>query len=177
VLVTDHAYIGIGSNLGDPLEQVLAAIDELGAMPRCRLVKRSALYTSAAMGPKDQPDYVNAVSLVETSLEPTELLGRLQAIERRYGRVRDSLRWGPRTLDLDLLVFGEIRLDTPELVLPHPGAHERCFVLRPLADLGKEIRIPGHGTVGEMLTRCDCGGVVRLDADARDRPEFRPQSG
>jgi 2-amino-4-hydroxy-6-hydroxymethyldihydropteridine diphosphokinase len=176
-VATDHAYIGIGSNLGDPLEQVLAAIDELGTIPQCRLVKRSALYASAPMGPKDQPDYVNAVVLVATFLEPTELLGRLQAIERRHGRVRDSLHWGPRTLDLDLLMFGEIRLDTPELVLPHPGAHERCFVLRPLADLGKEIRIPGHGTVGEMLTHCDCRGVVRLDTDVRDHPECRPRSG
>ena len=176
-MAMDHAYIGIGSNLGDPREQVLAAIDELGAIPRCRLVKRSALYASAPMGPKDQPDYVNAVVLVETFFEPTELLGRLQAIERRYGRVRDSLRWGPRTLDLDLLVFGEIRLDTPELVLPHPGAHERCFVLCPLADLGKETRIPGHGTVGEMLAHCDCRGVVRLEADVRDRPQSCPRSG
>ncbi|MEA3411281.1 MAG: 2-amino-4-hydroxy-6-hydroxymethyldihydropteridine diphosphokinase [Pseudomonadota bacterium] len=160
---TVSAYIGIGSNLGDPRKQVLSAYRELAAIPSCRLVARSALYASAPMGPKDQPDYINSAAAIETSLAPGKLLSRLQVIEDRHGRVRGPVRWGPRTLDLDLLVYGKLELDTAELTLPHPGLHKRCFVLCPLADLGVDIVVPGLGTVHDLLGRTDCRGIVRLD--------------
>jgi 2-amino-4-hydroxy-6-hydroxymethyldihydropteridine diphosphokinase len=141
-----RACIGLGSNLDDPVRQVGSALDELAGLPLSRLLRRSSLYRSPPMGPTDQPDYVNAAALIETALEPLELLDVLQAIEAAHGRRRE-LRWGPRTLDLDLLVYGDLRLDHPRLTLPHPGIAGRAFVLVPLAEIAPDLELPGTGSV------------------------------
>ena len=156
------AWVGLGSNLDDPAAHVARAADQLADLPDTRCVTRSSLYASPPMGPPDQPDYVNAVAGVLTTLGPRDLLGALQAIERDHGRVRDGERWGPRTLDLDLLVFGGLVTDETGLTLPHPGVHERAFVLLPLAELAPALPIPGRGRVRDLLSRVDTGKVRRL---------------
>ena len=157
------AYVGLGANLQDPAAHVRRALDELTSLPQSRLTARSPIYRSPPLGPPDQPDYVNAVAALVTALDPMTLLAQLQAIEVLHGRRRDGSRWGPRTLDLDLLLHGETVLDTPTLTLPHPGLHERAFVLYPLYDVAPELQVPGRGSVREL--RAHIGGVppVRLD--------------
>lgn len=145
------AYIGIGSNLEDPLQQVLDARDALAALPRTRLVAFSPLYRNPAVGPGAQPDYVNAVAAVETRLAPRELLTALQAIEARHGRVRGAVRWAPRTLDLDLLLYGDRIIESADLRVPHPRMGERAFVLRPLHDIAPDLEVPGRGPVATLL--------------------------
>ena len=155
--------IGLGSNLEDPVRQVCSALAELAGLPRSQLLLQSSLYRSPPMGPAGQPDYVNAAALIETALEPLELLDALQAIEAAHGRLR-GLRWGPRTLDLDLLVYADLRLRHPRLVLPHPGIGQRAFVLVPLAEIAPDLVIPGTGSVaaaaaavaGEIERIADC---------------------
>ena len=147
------AYVGIGSNLGDTRRQVESALEELGRLPRTRLVKRSSLYRSAPLGHAGQPDFLNAVAWLDTEMGAEPLLDELQAIERRHGRER-SFANAPRTLDLDLLRYGDSVLDTPRLTLPHPRMHERAFVLAPLAEIAPEATVPGHGPVCELLARC-----------------------
>ncbi len=143
--------IAVGANLGDPERAVRAAIARLDALPGTRLVRASKLYRTAPWGVAEQPDFVNAVALVETTLSPHALLAQLMEEERRAGRVRRE-RWGPRVLDLDLLFHGDTRLDEPSLKLPHPGIAERAFVLEPLAEIAPEWRHPVSGrTAGEML--------------------------
>lgn len=146
------AFIGLGSNLDEPVLQVERALGELGRLPATRLLARSSLYRSAPVGFADQPDFVNAVALVETSLSPGHLLAELQQLELRHGRVR-SVPNGPRTLDLDLLLHGERRIDQPGLRLPHPRLHERAFVVVPLAEIAPEQPIPGHGPARELAAR------------------------
>ncbi|MGH8369338.1 MAG: 2-amino-4-hydroxy-6-hydroxymethyldihydropteridine diphosphokinase [Gammaproteobacteria bacterium] len=148
------AYIGLGSNQDHPVRQVRSAIDELAQLPSTRLLKSSPLYKSAPLGPADQPDYINAVAALETGLAPPALLAELQTIERQHGRVRGASRWGPRSLDLDLLLYGEVRIDTPELQVPHPGLPERLFVLYPLADIAPDLEVPGYGPLRQLLARC-----------------------
>lgn len=146
-----RAYIGLGSNLDDPYRQVLRAFAGLAGMRGSALLRCSPLYRTAPMGPADQPDYVNAVAEVATVLSPRELLEALQAIESAQDRRRSAERWGPRTLDLDLLVFGDLRLQEPGLVLPHPGLAQRGFVLWPWSDLAPELEVPGLGAVEALL--------------------------
>lgn len=148
------AYIGLGSNQDDPVQQVCSAIDELKHLPSTRLLAHSPLYKSAPLGPSNQPDYVNAVVALETGLAPAELLGGLQALENDHGRVRGPVRWGPRTLDLDLLLYGDAVIDTPNLQVPHPGLPARAFVLYPLADIAPELDVPGQGRVKQLLAQC-----------------------
>ncbi len=155
------AWIGLGSNLEDPAGQLQRAFDELDRLPHTRLAARSALYRSPPLGPPDQPDYVNAVACVRTTLAPRELLQALQGIEAAHGRVR-AVHWGPRTLDLDLLLYGDRVIDEPGLQVPHPGLAEREFVLRPLADLEPGLDIPGHGTLAALLATCPSGGLQPL---------------
>jgi 2-amino-4-hydroxy-6-hydroxymethyldihydropteridine diphosphokinase len=143
--------------------QLRTALEELAALPMTRLVAYSRMYASAPMGPPDQPDYVNAVAGLLTQHAPNDLLGALQAIESRHGRDRSGPRWGPRTLDLDLLAYGQSELHTPALELPHPGLHERAFVLVPLAEVAPSLRIPGHGLVAALAARCDPAGLAVLD--------------
>jgi 2-amino-4-hydroxy-6-hydroxymethyldihydropteridine diphosphokinase len=153
-----EAWIGLGANLGDRHLTIEQALEALRALPRTRLVARSSLFASA---PHDAagPDYLNAVARLDTLLEPLELLSALQRIEQRFGRSRPH-RNAPRTLDLDLLLYGDEVLHGPVLQVPHPRMHERAFVLRPLAELDPDLAIPGHGPVRELLPavagqRCD----------------------
>ncbi len=155
------AAIALGANLGDPAGQVRRAMDEIDALPGTRVVARSPLYRTAPVGYADQPAFVNACVRVETRLAPRALLEALLAIERAHGRER-TIPNGPRTLDLDIVVYGEATVDEPGLALPHPRAHERAFVLAPLVDAWPEARIPGHGSARECLARVDRAGVEAM---------------
>jgi len=156
-----RAYIGLGSNLAEPVQQLDAALLALNCLPKSRLRACSRFYRSAPMGPQDQPDFINAVALLETTLEPEALLDALQAIETAQGRVR-SRRWGPRTLDLDLLLHGDRVLDTPRLALPHPGLAERDFVFCPLAEIAPDLRLPDGRAVADLSAACAAGGLSAL---------------
>ena len=159
------AYIGIGSNLERPRRQVLDARDALAALPDTRLVRFSPLYRNPAIGPGHQPDYVNAVAAIETRLAPGELLRALQAIETRQGRVRDALRWTPRTIDLDLLLYGDQMIESESLRVPHPCMGERAFVLRPLHDIAPDLDIPRLGSVAALLAAVSQSALRRMDDD------------
>lgn len=141
------AYIGIGSNLDDPRDQVSRAIDELKVLSDCVVTDVSASYQSAPMGPQDQADFINAAVAMLTQKTPHQLLEALQIIEDGHGRTRNGRHWGPRTLDLDLLVFGNMRISDEVLTVPHPGIRERNFVLLPLCELAPQLIVPGMGTV------------------------------
>jgi 2-amino-4-hydroxy-6-hydroxymethyldihydropteridine diphosphokinase len=160
-----RAYIGLGSNLEDPRRQVRTALVELGALPYTRLVAQSSLYRSDPMGPADQPDYINAVAAIDTLLTPLALLDALLGIERMHGRVRHGTRWGPRTLDLDVLIYGDRIISDTRLAVPHPGIGERAFVLLPLAEIAPNLAIPGHGAVAALAARFVRAGIERLDRD------------
>ncbi len=155
------AAIGLGSNLNDPAGQVRAALSALAALPESELVAASSLYRNPPMGPQDQPDYVNAVALLRTALEPLPLLAELQAIERRQGK-RFLRHWGPRTIDLDLLLYGDRRIREPRLTVPHPGLHERAFVLYPLAEIAPDLMVPGKGRVKDLAALHSAADLVRL---------------
>ncbi len=155
-------FVGLGSNLDNPRNQVMTALTELAALERTRMIAASSQYRSVPMGPADQPDYINAVAMLETRLEAEALLDGLQAIETGHRRVRGSERWGPRTLDLDLLLYGDERIDTPRLRVPHAGLAERNFVLYPLADIAPDLDIPGLGPLRELIARCPQSGLERL---------------
>jgi len=144
------AYIGIGSNLEKPVRQIEQGVDALNDIEDTILVSQSPFYTSAPFGPVSQPDFVNGVIGLLTALEPRELLRRLQAIEDAQGRDRSVDRWGPRTLDLDLLACGGLEIDDKALQLPHPGIAERNFVLLPWAEIAPEFKIPGLGSVARL---------------------------
>jgi 2-amino-4-hydroxy-6-hydroxymethyldihydropteridine diphosphokinase len=154
------AYIGIGSNLDDPARQVRAAIDALKRLPRSTFVGASRLYRTAPWGNADQPSFVNAAAVISTALPPRELLDALLAIERAQGRVRDGARWGPRVIDLDILVYGDARIDEPGLRVPHPHLAGRPFALLPLADLDPGLEIPGLGPVRALVERADATGCI-----------------
>jgi len=141
------AYVGIGSNLQGPVRQVEAAAALLNERDGLRVVATSSLYRSAAFGGVEQPDFVNAVVAILTTLPAVELLAELQALENRLGRERDEQRWGPRVIDLDLLVYAGQTIEVPELVVPHPGIQERNFVLLPLGEIAPDLVIPGLGRV------------------------------
>jgi 2-amino-4-hydroxy-6-hydroxymethyldihydropteridine diphosphokinase len=158
------AYVALGSNVDDPMSQVLRAFDSLAALPGLRLVLRSSLYRSPPLGPVDQPDFVNAVAGLLTTLEPRALLEALQALESQFGRRRPAARWGPRRIDLDLLVYGAARIDEPGLEVPHPGIAERAFVLEPLSEIAPDLAVPGLGSVRTLLERVDRSGLARLAA-------------
>jgi 2-amino-4-hydroxy-6-hydroxymethyldihydropteridine diphosphokinase len=147
------AYVGVGSNLDGPQRQVAQALGELDGIPGTRVVKRSSLYRSAPVGYAAQPEFVNAVAALDTTLDPEALLGALQAIEARHGRSR-SFPNAPRSLDLDLLLYGEAEQRSARLTLPHPRMHERAFVLKPLVELEPGIAIPGRGRALDLLAAC-----------------------
>lgn len=144
------AYIGLGSNLDGPVRQIDAAVDKLGELPDTHLLLRSNLYRSAPLGGIEQPEFVNAVVAVLTRLEPLLLLQHLQAIERVRGREQGGKRWGPRVIDLDLLVYSNAIVADPDLTVPHPGIAERNFVLLPLRELAPDLVIPGLGRVAAI---------------------------
>lgn len=153
------AYIGLGGNLGDPVERIRSARRAVGAIPGVRETAFSSVYRSAPMGPKDQPEYANAVIAVETTLAPLDLLWALQAVETAFGRVRIGERWGPRTLDLDILLYGREILNTEHLIVPHPGLADREFVLYPLREIAPELEIPGKGRLDDLARRCPRRGL------------------
>lgn len=158
----NQAFIGLGSNLGDSRQHILDAIDELARLPATRVLARSRLYRTPPWGMLEQPSFVNAAVSIETPLAPHDLLGALLTIERAAGRVRDGERWGPRTLDLDLLHVSDVVLSDEQLTLPHPRMAERAFVLLPLNDLAPGLYLPGLGTVGEMLAAVDSSECTLL---------------
>ena len=145
-----RAAVALGSNLEDPEAQVQRGFDEIAALPGTEIVRRSRLYRTAPVGFVDQPDFVNACALLETSLAPRELLDALLAVEERRGRVREIPN-GPRILDLDIVLYGDTVVDEPGLRIPHPRAHQRAFVLVPLVEVWPDAVIPGHGTARECL--------------------------
>ena len=156
------AYIGVGSNLEGPRAQVLAALRCLGDLPRSRLVLTSRLYASRPFGPVAQPDFVNAVAKLETELTPRELLEELLTAEARFGRERPS-PGAPRTLDLDLLLYGDRTIEEPGLVVPHPRMHERAFVLMPLAEIASDAAVPRRGSVKTLLAACRNQKIRKMD--------------
>jgi 2-amino-4-hydroxy-6-hydroxymethyldihydropteridine diphosphokinase len=155
------AYVALGSNLGDPRQQVLDAVAALAGLPETRLLRRSALYRTPPWGVLQQPSFINAAVEIDTGLSPSALLQALLAIEQRAGRVRAE-RNGPRILDLDVLHVDGVQLDSPELTLPHPRMADRAFVLLPLNDVAPGLTLPGLGTVAELLVRIDPAGCERL---------------
>ncbi len=158
------AYVALGSNLDDPRMQVGRALEALGALPSTRCVLRSSLYRSPPFGPVEQPEFVNAVAGLLTELEPLAMLAALKELESQLGRARPVVRWGPRRIDLDLLVHGTVRSDTEALRLPHPGIAERAFVLVPLAEIAPDLKVPGIGRVRALLERVNRDGVERVAA-------------
>jgi 2-amino-4-hydroxy-6-hydroxymethyldihydropteridine diphosphokinase len=162
------AYVALGANLNDPARQIETAIDELSRLPESRLLGRSGLYASDPAGYADQPEYVNAVAQLETSLAPRDLLDRLLDIERHHGRER-NFRNSPRTLDLDILLYGDLALSEPGLHIPHPRMHERAFVLRPLAELAPETELRGHGRIADLAAELPAisARLIELHADRR----------
>ena len=156
------AYVGIGSNLGGPAGQVEDALGLVAEIDGVRLVATSSLYRSGAFGGVEQPDFVNAVAALVTTLKPGELLVRLQAIETRQGRERGEIRWGPRVIDLDLLVYSGVEMDTPDLTLPHPGIAERNFVLLPLVEIAPDLVIPGLGRVDSIPVNMHEPSISRI---------------
>jgi 2-amino-4-hydroxy-6-hydroxymethyldihydropteridine diphosphokinase len=155
------AYVGVGSNLEQPESHVRRALDELHKIRATQRRAQSSLYRSAPVGYSAQPDFVNAVASVETGLSAEGLLAELQAIEDRHARER-SFANAPRTLDLDLLLFGAARVRTPGLVVPHPRMHERAFVLQPLVEIAPDVEIPGCGLARALLARCNDQRIERL---------------
>ena len=155
-------FIGLGSNLDDPLSQLKKAIEYLKQHEMLNVINISNFYSSPPMGPQDQPDFINAVVEIATSLSAEQLLDELQKIERQQGRERKQ-HWGARTLDLDILLYGSEVINTERLMVPHRGISERNFVLYPLNDLvEKNFRIPGLGKISELLTACPMTGITRL---------------
>jgi 2-amino-4-hydroxy-6-hydroxymethyldihydropteridine diphosphokinase len=157
-----RAYVALGSNQGDPQQQVRGALVALDALPDTRLVRASSLYRTPPWGVTDQPDFINAVAELQTMLEPSALMQALLNVETQAGRTRKGRRWGPRTLDLDLLLYGDRQLHEPGLDVPHPRIAERAFVLLPLAELDAKLVIPGQGRVDALLDRVDAGSCVQL---------------
>lgn len=158
------AYIGLGSNLQQPHQQITTAIQEIAALQGVRQVEVSPLYRTAPIGPQDQPDFINGVLRLQTCLPPLDLLAALQAIEQTHGRVRVQ-HWGARSLDLDILLYGTQVIDLPSLQIPHPQIVHRAFVLKPLADLAAlDLLIPGYGCLAELLAGCPDDRVERLVA-------------
>jgi 2-amino-4-hydroxy-6-hydroxymethyldihydropteridine diphosphokinase len=157
-----RVFIGLGSNLLQPVDQVRRACDALALLEDTRLVAVSALFASAPVGPGDQPDYINAVAELETGLSPLTLLAQLQAIEHAHGRERGQIRWSARTLDLDILLYGDMVINLPSLQVPHPRMMQRKFVLEPLADLYPDMLFPNGTPMNQALADCPPHPIRRL---------------
>lgn len=166
-----RAWVGLGANLGDPRGQLIDALAVLASDSQWTLIARSRLWRSAAVGPRPQPDYCNAVAALDTRLAPDDLLVRLLEIEDAAGRTRDQ-RWGPRVLDLDLLHVEGARRRTTRLTLPHSQIAERCFVLVPWSEIAPRLTVPGVGEIGRLAAGCDCGGLEPWPRPNSGRPNF-----
>ncbi len=156
------AALAVGANLGDAAATVAQALTQLDCIEHTCLEMRSSLYRSAPVGPADQPNYVNAAAVVTTSLPPLELLDALHAMEDEFGRGRSGERWGPRALDIDIVTYADFQIVGEHLMVPHPEACHRCFVLVPLAEIAPALLIPGHGRVDELAAVCDTGEVHKI---------------
>ena len=156
------AYVGLGANLGEPRRQLNEAIIAMSGLPETRLARHSSFYRTAPVGFENQPEFLNAVAVLDTRLAPGVLLEGLLGIERRHHRER-SFPNAPRTLDLDLLLFGDEQIARPGLTVPHPRMHERAFVLRPLLELDSEVSIPGKGRASAFLAACASQKIERMD--------------
>lgn len=154
------AYIALGSNLTNPLRQVQAALNALDAVPDSRRVATSSFYRTPPYGPQDQPDYLNAVIALETSLSAERLLEHTQRIELEQGRERKDERWGPRTLDLDIMLFGEQRIQTPHLTIPHYDMHNRAFMLVPLCEIAPDCHYPDGRSIAALLSALDTSPIT-----------------
>ena len=159
---TARCYIGLGANLANPVQQLQDAIIALQQLPGSSLVATSSFYGSKPMGPQDQPDYVNAVAAIDTLLKPEPLLDALQLIELRQGRQRKNERWGARTLDLDILLFGDKVINTERLTVPHYGLKVREFVVYPLAEIAPELRLPDGTVLSSLLRQVPLNGLQKL---------------
>lgn len=159
--VSRKACIALGANIGDPLRQIEAGFAALAELPGTRLLSRSSLYRSAPVGYADQPDFINAVAIIETALAPHALLAALLNIERVNGRVREFPN-APRTLDLDIVLYGDCVVHDPGLTIPHARMLERAFVMVPLAEVAPDMEVPGQGTVRHLASRVDAGSVAQL---------------
>lgn len=157
-----RVYIAIGSNLNNPIQQAEKALETLKSIPASKLLAVSSLYGSKPMGPADQPNYVNAVALLETSLSPLELLDNTQRIELEQGRIRKDERWGPRTLDLDILLYGELVIDSKRLTVPHYGMKVREFVIYPLLEIAPDLVMPDGTLIREIAEKLDLKGLTKL---------------
>jgi 2-amino-4-hydroxy-6-hydroxymethyldihydropteridine diphosphokinase len=164
-----RVVLALGSNLGDQLENLQGAVDALSDAPGVDFVAVSPLYETAPVGGPQQPDYLNAVIVIDTALPARTILDRAHGVEEAFGRVRDQ-RWGPRTLDVDVIVSGDEVSDDPELTLPHPRAHERAFVLAPWHDIDPDAAIPGRGPVADLLTAAGLDGVRRVNGSELQPP-------
>lgn len=156
-----RCYISLGSNLESPLERAIAARGALQAIPSLELISVSSLYQSRPMGPQDQPDYLNAVIALETQLPALELLDVCQSIEQDQGRVRKQQRWGPRSLDLDILLYGQTSINNERLTVPHYGMHEREFVLLPLMEIAADLILPNGEQVCDLAQNIAHNGLVK----------------
>jgi 2-amino-4-hydroxy-6-hydroxymethyldihydropteridine diphosphokinase len=157
-----HVYIGLGSNLDNPEAQLLKAIKSLKIIPDTAYLCNSSFYRSKPVGSQDQPDYINAVVMLNTNLPALSLLERLQAIEIQQGRTRGSERWGPRTIDLDLLLYGDEQINHENLIVPHREMHKRNFVLYPLHEIDSELVIPGKGPVAQLFSNFEHNGIEKI---------------
>ena len=153
------SYIAIGSNQKDPVQQAKKAFTALELLPKTKLLSCSSLYCSTPMGPQDQPDYINAVAKLNTELSALELLDALQQIELTQGRERKAERWGPRTLDLDILLYGEQKIDNDRLTIPHYGMKVREFVLYPLLEIVEDLVLPDGSVLSQLVAACDRNGL------------------
>lgn len=162
-----QVYIGLGSNLDSPENQIQAACKSLTSLPATKLVKCSSLYHSQPIGPKDQPDYVNAVAQIETELSPESLLQQTQGIENQQGRMRETQRWGPRTLDLDILLYGQRLIDEEHLTVPHIGMKHREFVLYPLLEIAPNLVLPCGEKLSDLVVKCPMNGLQKMSDSAQ----------
>ncbi|SET54731.1 2-amino-4-hydroxy-6-hydroxymethyldihydropteridinediphosphokinase [Nitrosomonas marina] len=156
------AYLALGSNLDHPCEQIRSAFLEIDALPGTSLIQHSSLYKSAAIAQQKQPDYINAVAKITTVLTPLELLDTLLSIELQHGRVREY-RNAPRTLDLDILLYGALQINSKHLTIPHPRMIQRAFVLQPLMEISPDCCIPGHGKISQLVAACSNQTISRLN--------------
>lgn len=162
-MIREAVYVGLGSNLLDPVRQLIKARRALARLPQTEIIGCSSLYRTAPVGGMPQPDYVNAVCELATDFSPSDLLANLRAIERQQGRIRTGEANAPRTLDLDVLLIGETMIDTHELVVPHPRMHERGFVVFPLLELAGDIQVPGYGSLEEIASRLPDQRVIKME--------------
>lgn len=166
--MTIRCYIGLGANLQQPVQQLQDAVAALAQLADSQLVVVSSFYGSRPMGPQDQPDYVNAVAAIDTKLDADSLLSQLQQIEQQQGRQRKAERWGPRTLDLDILLYGDATIATPTLTVPHYGMKQREFVLYPLHEIAPDLTLPDGTVLTRLLSQVPLNGLEKLHSSCSD---------